>query len=308
MTPWQPRHRRTRHLAVRIAAAVIAPALVAGGVYATLGDDPDTTTVAGGPNVEAGTSSTIGTSPVEPRGSGTPASTPSPSASATSPENSADDPTTPGASPSATETVPETDGDDPTSPDSPSPDPDPSSSPTSTPSDDPSPSTPPRVDPSTPPNPDPDPDPDPDPNPSPSLPPHEPPNEPPPVVELVKVEQSLADAANDVRGSDCPDLRVDGRLTAAARAHSADMHERGFFSHENPDGETPEDRAADAGYTEPGGENLSWGLRSPKTVILAWMLLPEQRSNLLDCDYRAIGVGYEDGPGGPWWTLMFGYE
>ena len=34
-----------------------------------------------------------------------------------------------------------------------------------------------------------------------------------------------------------------------ARAHSRDMQVRGFFSHDNPDGESPTDRAQKAGFS-----------------------------------------------------------
>ena len=55
----------------------------------------------------------------------------------------------------------------------------------------------------------------------------------------------------------CGALRFDSRLAAAARAHSADMVNRHYFAHESPDGSTPADRAAAAGYTDYGGENIA---------------------------------------------------
>ena len=37
----------------------------------------------------------------------------------------------------------------------------------------------------------------------------------------------------------CGPLRVDGRLAAAARAHSSDMVNRRYFEHNSPDGAHP---------------------------------------------------------------------
>src|SRR5689334_17863429 len=43
-------------------------------------------------------------------------------------------------------------------------------------------------------------------------------------------------------------LRFDEQLSRIARAHSADMAKRKFFSHVNPDGKNASDRGAKAGY------------------------------------------------------------
>lgn len=140
-------------------------------------------------------------------------------------------------------------------------------------------------------------------NPKPAPPPDE------PVDEAAGLETGVIEATNAVRAeAGCGPLRVDERLTAAARAHSRDMRVRDFFSHENPDGESPADRAAAAGYDSWGAENIAMGQQDADAVMDAWMKSPGHRKNILNCDYQAIGVGVDVGDGGPWWTQMFGYE
>lgn len=136
-----------------------------------------------------------------------------------------------------------------------------------------------------------------------------PPPPPEPVTEAAGLEAGVVDATNTVRAdAGCGPLHVDDRLTAAARAHSRDMRVRDFFSHENPDGESPWDRAGAVGYESLAAENIAMGQPDVEAVMEAWMKSPGHRKNILNCEYKAIGVGVELGDGGPWWTQMFGYE
>ncbi|MFD2422750.1 CAP domain-containing protein [Amycolatopsis pigmentata] len=102
-------------------------------------------------------------------------------------------------------------------------------------------------------------------------------------------------------------LRADERLRAAAREHSRDMARRDFCAHENPDGLSPADRMRAKFYPDPGAENVARGQKSPQSVMDAWMNSPGHRANLLNADFRAIGVGVFFGRGGPCWTQNFGY-
>jgi uncharacterized protein YkwD len=38
----------------------------------------------------------------------------------------------------------------------------------------------------------------------------------------------------------------------------------------------------------------------------AWLESPGHRANILDCELTKLGVGVAEGPGGPWWTQLFG--
>jgi uncharacterized protein YkwD len=130
-----------------------------------------------------------------------------------------------------------------------------------------------------------------------------------PSVQLSNVEQALVDATNRARvRAGCQELRVDSRLVSAARGHSVDMHERGFYSHINPDGQTPTDRAAAEGYEARVGENIAFGLVSADLVINTWSTLHDEKSKMLDCKFTAIGVGADFGLLSSWWTQMLGTD
>lgn len=86
-------------------------------------------------------------------------------------------------------------------------------------------------------------------------------------------------------------LTADPELRTVARAHSRDMFARGYFSHENPDGESPFDRMRRAGVNyAAAGENLALA----PTVEIAHeglMKSPGHRANILAPQYRRIGIG-----------------
>jgi uncharacterized protein YkwD len=105
----------------------------------------------------------------------------------------------------------------------------------------------------------------------------------------------------------CAALKVDARLTTAARAHSADMVQRNYFAHNTPEGTTFVTRVRNAGYPKPTGENIAWGYRTPDAVMSAWLNSPGHRANILNCKSTTIGVGLAKKPDGtPYWTQEFG--
>lgn len=115
------------------------------------------------------------------------------------------------------------------------------------------------------------------------------------VLALVNVQRVAAG---------CGALSADPGLAAVARAHSTDMRDRGFFSHTNPDGLDPFDRAAAAGLTA-RAENIAYGQPDATAVMDSWMNSAGHRANILDCSLTRLGVGMADGSGGPWWTQLF---
>jgi uncharacterized protein YkwD len=116
------------------------------------------------------------------------------------------------------------------------------------------------------------------------------------VLDLVNAERAAE--------PDCDPLVVDERLGVAAQVHSDDMAANEYFSHTSPDGTTPQDRAEAADFTDPVGENIARGYRSPEDVMAAWMDSEGHRDNILNCGYDVIGVGLNDN--GWYWTQMFG--
>ncbi len=105
----------------------------------------------------------------------------------------------------------------------------------------------------------------------------------------------------------CQPLRADKALNGLAEAFSKDMANRGFFDHTDPDGDTPWDRAEQAGITNLGGENIARGQADAQAVMASWMASEGHRENILNCDYKTIGIGAHFADGGPWWTQDFGF-
>ncbi|MGC9536480.1 CAP domain-containing protein [Streptomyces sp. UG1] len=118
------------------------------------------------------------------------------------------------------------------------------------------------------------------------------------VLKLVNEERAQAG---------CSPVAANSSLTDLAQAFSEDMAERGFFDHTSPDGASPWDRAAKAGITDLGGENIARGQADAAAVMDAWMNSPGHQANILNCDFKTLGVGVHFGAGGPWWTQDFGY-
>jgi uncharacterized protein YkwD len=118
------------------------------------------------------------------------------------------------------------------------------------------------------------------------------------VLKLVNEERSKAG---------CSALSANSALSELAEKFSDDMAARGFFDHTDPDGATPWDRAAKAGISELGGENIARGQADAAAVMEAWMNSPGHKANILNCDFKTLGVGVHFGSGGPWWTQDFGY-
>ncbi|MFC8225796.1 CAP domain-containing protein [Streptomyces sp. NPDC057287] len=105
----------------------------------------------------------------------------------------------------------------------------------------------------------------------------------------------------------CSPVTASASLTALAQDFSEDMAARDFFGHTDPDGATPWDRAAAAGVQGLGGENIARGQADAQAVMDAWMNSDGHRANILNCDYKTLGVGVHLGSGGPWWTQDFGF-
>ncbi len=101
-----------------------------------------------------------------------------------------------------------------------------------------------------------------------------------------------------------------GYLAAAARAHAADMAQRRFFDHVNPDGLTPAQRADRAGYTgwTEVGENIAAGY-TVTNVMQGWIDSASHCKTLMDPTLKEVGIGYTYQPGTPYgtyWVQDFG--
>ncbi|MFF4504029.1 CAP domain-containing protein [Streptomyces sp. NPDC001401] len=105
----------------------------------------------------------------------------------------------------------------------------------------------------------------------------------------------------------CSAVSANSTLSELAERFSDAMAADGFFDHTDPSGASPWDRAAKLGISNLGGENIARGQADAAAVMEAWMNSPGHRANILNCDFKTLGVGVHFGSGGPWWTQDFGY-
>ncbi|MFF3486366.1 CAP domain-containing protein [Streptomyces sp. NPDC002701] len=121
-------------------------------------------------------------------------------------------------------------------------------------------------------------------------------------------EATVLTLVNEERAkAGCSPVTASSSLASLAETFSEDMAARGFFDHTDPDGASPWDRAEKLGIANLGGENIARGQADAAAVMEAWMNSPGHRANILNCDFKTLGVGAHFASGGPWWTQDFGY-
>jgi uncharacterized protein YkwD len=94
-------------------------------------------------------------------------------------------------------------------------------------------------------------------------------------------------------------LKLNRKLSQAARRHARDMARRNYFSHDTLGGGSFVDRIRQAGYLKGAnswtvGENLAWGSQGhsrPRMIMRMWMNSPGHRANILSASFREIGIG-----------------
>ncbi|WP_328904473.1 CAP domain-containing protein [Streptomyces sp. NBC_00441] len=129
-----------------------------------------------------------------------------------------------------------------------------------------------------------------------------------PTTTAASAQAAILALVNEERGKvGCSPVTASASLASLAQGFSDDMAARGFFDHTDPDGKTPWDRADAAGVPGLGGENIARGQADAQAVMDAWMNSDGHRANILNCDYKTLGVGVHYGAGGPWWTQDFGF-
>ncbi len=107
-------------------------------------------------------------------------------------------------------------------------------------------------------------------------------------------------------------LALNPQLTAAALRHSKDMANNNFFSHVGSDGSKFYERIKDAGYHyKSAAENIAAGYSTPAAVMNGWMNSDGHRKNILNSNYREMGLALVKKSGTSYynyWTQNFGYR
>ncbi|MER6098033.1 sigma-70 family RNA polymerase sigma factor [Streptomyces sp. NPDC001728] len=125
-----------------------------------------------------------------------------------------------------------------------------------------------------------------------------------PTPPAPSAEERVTGLVNRLRAeAGCPPLRVDSRLSGAARVHARDMAARGYYGHASPEGDFADTRITAAGYDwSAWAENLDRGTTDPASVVEDWTDGAAHEDNMLDCRYRDTGVASVPGPRGTIWV------
>lgn len=118
------------------------------------------------------------------------------------------------------------------------------------------------------------------------------------VVRLVNIQRAKAGL---------PALKINWQLSRVARYKSADMANKGYFSHNSPTYGTPFQMMENFGLSfTAAGENIAYGQRTPAEVMDGWMNSPGHRSNIMSSSFSEIGVGLAKNKNGVcYWTQQF---
>ena len=120
------------------------------------------------------------------------------------------------------------------------------------------------------------------------------------VVNLLEVEEAVFAMTNNIRRENgLPVLLKDEICRDAARRHSADMLNRNYFSHSDPERRSLKERLPSNLSTRQWGENIWTGSgydtrqshHLAQMIIVGWMNSPGHRKNILDPGYTHLGLG-----------------
>lgn len=118
------------------------------------------------------------------------------------------------------------------------------------------------------------------------------------VIKLVNEERAKAGL---------PALTMSKDITTAANVRAKEIKQS--FSHTRPDGSSFSSVLSQYGISFRGsGENIAWGQKTPEQVMNAWMNSDGHRANILNKNFKNIGVGYyQDANGVKYWVQLFTY-
>ncbi len=124
----------------------------------------------------------------------------------------------------------------------------------------------------------------------------------------VSAAKKVADLVNQERAkAGLAPLEIKVNLQAAAQVRAKEIEKS--FSHTRPNGSSFSTVLAENGVDYRGsGENIAWGQRSPEEVMNGWMNSEGHRANILNKNFKYIGVGYHVNSNGTgYWTQLFTY-
>ncbi len=113
---------------------------------------------------------------------------------------------------------------------------------------------------------------------------------------LAEEQRQIVALTNKVRQEkNLPALVVSEKLGVSAQNKADDMAQKSYFAHVN-DQKSLSTWLKGAGYSyEVAGENLAVGFSTAEQIITAWKNSPTHYDNLVDSDFKDLGIGLAGG-------------
>lgn len=123
------------------------------------------------------------------------------------------------------------------------------------------------------------------------------------MLQLVNDLRSKGCQCGDTYYNPAPGIAWNNQLESAAYAHSTDMNQNNFFSHNAPNGTDAGVRITKAGYNwRTYGENIASGHKTEADVFKGWIESPDHCRNIMNKNFKEMGVARA----GTYWTQEFG--
>lgn len=130
------------------------------------------------------------------------------------------------------------------------------------------------------------------------------------ILRLVNEARSRPRRCGEEPFAAAPPLAWSEALAQAALAHSRDMAQKNYLSHDDAAGNGVGQRALRAGYLwRHVGENIAAGQGSPEQVVAGWLASPGHCANIMAPDFAEMGAAYAMDPHSArsiYWTQTFG--
>lgn len=113
-----------------------------------------------------------------------------------------------------------------------------------------------------------------------------------PAPAAADTAQTVLAGVNAARAkAGCAPLRINPKLTAAAKSHARAMAEQNFFGHTGKDGSKFSNRIKRQGYSyRAAAENIAAGQKSASQVLGSWLKSAGHRRNILNCRLKETGI------------------
>lgn len=101
-------------------------------------------------------------------------------------------------------------------------------------------------------------------------------------------------------------LQWDDRLASSAQRYAEELARRGTLSHQGEGAGSLLDRLKAVGYPlRRAGENLAAGQDDLADVLAQWLTSRAHCENLMQAEFRDVGLACVNGPGGPEWYQTY---